>query len=839
MKKFTLMLAFLGMIFSSVQTAFADDEKWGGKRIATVSEAVTSLEGLTDGFYVLRNVARQTYLRENDNHVLYLWNATNGSQNLEDIKTAFEHKSSTLSSVVYVKKNEGTEYYTMQFRSGQYLGSSLPNGTQVSSNATAGEIEIKATDTANQFNFRPKDSNWANGNGSGGYSEGTFTGWGTSAPGAGGNGSYQFYPCTLEDNPVVDVTWTVKAGENTVTTFTTAVDLNTTVALPTFEMSYFFTNATLVTPENTTVTKENCNFTINVTEGKAPYTASTAANPVWYTVKFRNDEAHYMNHVNISDANIGTQRNNTKDFFQANAGVETFNGGLWAFVKDGLGVKVLSKQTGKYVKVASSENATKATLDATGTVFIVKQNSFNNNAGFSLQVPGDAEAHVGDHASATLGVWKYSLSQNDGGSCFQIAQAGETEVNTAKELLTDSLDKIVVVEQDATYATARTQASIDAAKAALQAATSINDLNNSILDLANMISFEEGAYYRIVNCNGITKKYLSSASIFVGTDGNLATSYTNDNNIDRKVRRVKANDALVPQLWQFVKNGNTYKIKNANNGCRMSSYADPIDMPIDVNAGGDYTIKVAPSVTFNGNDGKTMAQLVVGGHIMNAFNGDSGEFLKAYDVQNDKGGFWQFEKITKIPVAISEAKYATVGFPFAVQVPAESGVKAFYVSSIANGTIALTEIENGIIPANQGAILYYESGATSVDLAITTTDATLEDNKLTATAAKRIGYAADANYLLARNEAGNAAFLKSELTSVPANKAYINADNVPAEEASAATLNFVFDGTTTGINGVATNNGDNMEYFDLNGRRVLYPANGIFVTKTGKKVFIK
>lgn len=840
MKKITLMLALLGSVFTSVQTAFAADPDWEGKRVKSLSEAVTSLEGLGDGYYVLRNVGRKTFLREDSNHNLNLWNATNGSDDLTTVQNAFVGKTTILSSVVYVSKNEGSDKYTMTFKSGQYLGS-LPHATQASSSTTAGEIEFSYAGDG-QFNFRPTGSEWANGNGSGGYSEGSFTGWGTTAPGANGNGSYQFFPVTLEDNPVVSVTWTVKnaADDSTVGTFTTTADKGSTVALPDFERSYFFTDATLVTPENTTITDENNAFTINVTVGEAPYTASTAAAPVWYNIKLRNDEGRYINHVMSTDNGIGTQRANTKAFFASEGGIETFNGGMWAFVSNGLGVKLLNKQTGKYVK-ATAANNTAASLvsDADATTFIVKTNTYNSGAGFSLQVPGTANAHIGDHCAGRLGAWVNNKSQNDGGSCFEIALAETAEnLTIGKELLTDSLSNVTPNEADATYATAGTQAAIDAVKATVEAATSINVLNKGIFDLLNSPAFEANAYYRIVNCSS-TKKYLTSAPIFVGTDGTLVTSYNAGISGDRVVRRVAEGEALVPQLWQFVSNGNnTYKVKNANTGCRLSSNANPIDMPINVNAGGDYTIKAVPSATFSGNDGKTMMQLVVDGHQMNAFGGNYNSIMAAWDDANDKGGYWQFEKVTEVPVAISEANYATVGFPFAVQVPAESGVKAFYVSSIANGTIALTEIADGIIPANQGAILYHE-GATDVNLAITSTEATIEGNLLTATAAKRVGYEADANYLLALNEAGNAAFLQSELTSVPANKAFINAENVPASEAGAATLNFVFNGTTTGINGVAADNANNTEYFDLSGRRVLYPANGIFVTKAGKKVFIK
>lgn len=839
MKKITFMLALLGFIFTSVQSAFATDEKWENKKIATVSAAIEGLDNLTDGYYLLRNVGRKTFLRENDGKDLYLWNATNGSDDLATVQAKFVNSYAYMSSVVYVTKNADSDKYTMQFKSGQYIGTSLPHGSTASSNATAGEVEFAALGSS-QFAFRPAGSEWANGNGNGGYTEGTFTGWNTTLPGAGGNGAYQLFPVTLAEVTTVACTWTVKAGENTVGTFTTEVENGTVISeLPTMpEMSYFYSNPTLATPENAEVSADNCNFTINVDEAAAPYTASTAANPTWYTIKLRNDDTHYICHVLPTDNGIGSQRSFTAEFCKNQGKLQTYEGFLWAFVKDGFGVKLLNKQTGKYV-VASGTNA--ATLDANGTTFIVKTNTNNNSIGFSLQIPGSSNIHIGDHVNGgILGGWNSGLSQNDNGSCFQIALATtEASLAVGKEVAIDTLSNLAVIEADATMATAHTQASVDAAKAAVEAATTPEAIINAAYNMYDVPAFEADAYYRIQNINNITKKYLTSAPIFVGKDGSLSTSYHAGLSGDRVIRRVADNANFVSQLWQLVSNGNgTFKIKNANTGCRMSSYVSPIDMPIDVNAGGDYTLKVVPTTTFAGNDGTTMLRMVVGNQIINAYGGDAQDILSAYNQESDKGGYWQFVKVTEVPVEISAANYATVGFPFAVKVPAESGIKAFYVSNIADGKMELTEFENGIIPANTGAILYHD-GATTANLAITTTDATVDNNKLTATAAKRVGYDAESTYVLALNGEGNAAFLKSDLTSVPANKAYVSADQVTEGEGAAAVLNFVFGGTTTAINGVEANNGNNVEYYDLNGRRVLYPANGIFVTNAGKKVFIK
>lgn len=833
MKKFTFMLALVGAMFSSVQSAFATDEKWENKKITSVSAAVESLDALTDGYYVLRNVGRKTFVRENDNNSLYLWNATNGSDDLSAVQTAFVNSTTLLGSVVYVTKNTDSDYYTMQFKSGQYIGSTLPNGGAASSNATAGEVEISYV-SDNQFNFRPTGSNWANGNGSGGYSEGTFTGWGTSAPGANGNGAYQFFPVTLEETQEIAVTWTVKAGDKTITTFTTMEEKESEITtVPSFESSYYFTDAQLVAPENNVVSPDNCNFTINVTEGTAPFEASTAANPTWYTVKFRNNDSKHLCHIIPTDSNIGSNKELTADYCNQFRKKTTFEGFLWAFVNDGLGVKILNKQTGKYVECAATNGAA-ATLGTTGTKFFVKTNT---NGGFSLQIAGTTTAFIGDHASNRLGSWNTTAqdNQNDGGSNFGITLADEA-IAVLKTVSTDSLNALTPIVET-TMAAAGTEASINAAKAAVEAATTVAGVD-AAMELVYIPVLDANAYYRIASVSS-TNKYASSAPIFVGTDGKLATSYNANLSGDRVIRRVAEGSALVPQLWQFTANADgSYKIKNANTGLHMSPWVSgsPIDMPIAENNSGNFTLKANSSAAFTGDDCQTMMQMVLSGHLINAYGGNNNNIMQNWDDKTDKGCYWQIIKVTEIPVEISAANYASVGFPFAVQVPAESGVKAFYVASIANGMMGLKEFENGIIPANQGAILYHD-GETSVNLAITTTDATV-DNKLVAATAKRVGFDAESTYVLALNGEGNAAFLKSELTSVPANKAYVAAESV-STESSAAVLNFTFGGTTTGINGVEATDNSNVEYYDLNGRRVLYPSNGIFVTNAGKKVFIK
>jgi len=75
----------------------------------------------------------------------------------------------------------------------------------------------------------------------------------------------------------------------------------------------------------------------------------------------------------------------------------------------------------------------------------------------------------------------------------------------------------------------------------------------------------------------------------------------------------------------------------------------------------------------------------------------------------------------------------------------------------------------------------------------------------------------------------------SSITAVPANKAYLPHDNSSAY--NALRLSF---GEVTGLDAVAAPVKDaDKVYYDLQGRRILYPTHGVYVTAAGEKVFIQ
>ena len=845
-----------------VNSAYADDaEGWNGKYIKSVSEAITSMDQLSDGFYLFRQNVKKTFLYENraenggsissgdgpsdfhENQLLISW-AGNSSDDVAYFKTSFEGVSKDmLSYVVRVTKNDdGT--FQLQFRSGKYMPNALNVGWNGNGNGDekkvyavdeAGKIEITYI-SGSYFKFKGQGNDY--------YAEG----WGNthqtgkfcSATSESDETKYEIFPVTLSDPQPVSCTFTaLDANENVLATITQDEQEGEEVTNPFKEYSYFYA-PTFV--ESDLVAKEtNHDFHVKFTESDVPFQFSTADAPVWYTIHFRRtDENKYLRHVNAADEKISTTA------FSGDNGYPSFCGGLWAFVRDGLGVKLLCKQTGTYVTVDNANNGQAAKLDANGMAFIVKTNSSDPNAsnpsvsstGFSLKYPGVDKAYLGDHASG-LGIWtpaeSWADSQNDAGSCYQIALA---DVNDIVNIGKESFDHNTAVnEAQGNFLTAGSNdAAVQAAKEAAQSATTLAQLDAAYEKLCYAYP-EANAYYRIKNVS--TSEYVHTDNVEVGTDGALG------GNVD--VERSTSTANLVGQLWQFEADGNgKYYVKNANSGRYFSNETDKhIYLATEANeatAKGSFTFKAFPNVTLKNNvsnDGKTTLQLRLNDeNRINAYQGTYNKYLQNWDGDGDAdgGGYWTFEKVTSITVKIGDTGWTSVCYPFAVTIPAESTVKAYYAEKTTTDGLQLTEVEGNVIPANQGVFLVNVDGATNVNIEITNNaNATLDNNLLSGATAKRTGFAANDTYLLGLSNSDSPALLKSTLTWVPANKAYFLASKL-ANGINMLSLTFA---QNTGIGEAAANAAKNETYYDLNGRVVLYPQHGIFVTKSGRKVYVK
>lgn len=844
MKKITfflsLLLAFVG-VTANAQTS----RSW--KKLsanADVANAVTDLSQLTDGgTYAFYSVGQSKYITINNFDNLHFGRAAS--------LAATDAESGLAVFKFHITTTGGNTTYTFETAiEGQYMPAAADNngkgGATATGTAASFVIQNKTinekTPVTNEGQFVIVNKEATNGKyyafDMGGDDTNQFCGW----EGKGSNCWYKIVPVTVSEETAnaYKVAHIAKKDGVALETYNEWVKDGATTSAHTFMTPYYYEVTNNV--KNWVVSAGNNQFeyTFNKVEGKdAPVEFSTDNNKVWYTLKTRNSNGNYL--VRQADNIIRSGGNSGVSKYDATCitSLDLLDGGLWAFVEDGVAVKLLNKQNGKYLRVNGANN--QANFNGAASKFYFKEITPDGGftADFSLQYA--ATSFLGDHSTTPdgtplLATYNNAGAYKDNGSAFiakKIDLNSDAQfLSLAKSAVTAEIDAATANNASSENLVTQTADALSTGKTKVTSATSYDAVvaahATAFYYPANV---DANAYYQIIAQNVPTgKAYISSESMVVNKNGVLEEGAKES----RTINRTTPSDALVPQMWQLVANTDgSYKIKNANTNCyigQIVSNGTGVHMPIGDDGVGDYVI----------TKGLATNKFILknGSHMLNAFQGDHNTIIADYagNHSGDTGSNWVIKKVTTVPVSITDAKYATVAFPFATKVATE-GVKAYYATGAADGMITLVEYPEGIIPANQGALLYNAKGATTANLTIEATSNTVENNILLPTTAKRSGFTANDTYVLAKNAEGEAAFLKNGLTVVPANKAYVATTNIPAGSSSNV-LNFNF-GQTTGINGVVAADKAGVQYFDLQGRRVLYPAHGIFVTNNGKKVFVK
>ena len=172
-----------------------------------------------------------------------------------------------------------------------------------------------------------------------------------------------------------------------------------------------------------------------------------------------------------------------------------------------------------------------------------------------------------------------------------------------------------------------------------------------------------------------------------------------------------------------------------------------------------------------------------------------------------------------------------------------TGVKA-YKAKIDNDEVKLTEIADGIVPANTGVILYSTTAKTySIPFANTTATADFTDNEMVGTielTAVPWTEGTNHNYILQKDDNGEAKFFKATGAKLIASRAYLSTPfDVSADASRGLSIVFEEEGGTTGIASAAkpqrTMQG---EVYNLSGQRVAQPTKGLYIVN-GRKVVIK
>lgn len=183
--------------------------------------------------------------------------------------------------------------------------------------------------------------------------------------------------------------------------------------------------------------------------------------------------------------------------------------------------------------------------------------------------------------------------------------------------------------------------------------------------------------------------------------------------------------------------------------------------------------------------------------------------------------------------AATDASYATFCMPIDCKIVSTETTKAYTGKYDAtNGSLNMSEITDGIIPANEGVVLKNaDNNVTSVKFtANANTTATL-DNDLQGTTAE-IAFANLGDKLVFGRSNNVVGFYTAGGTAaLPANRAYLNQSLINGAAAVAMNFNPV----ATGISNIRNNNKVNAPIYDLTGRRVFNTTKGNLYIQNGSK----
>ena len=610
--------------------------------------------------------------------------------------------------------------------------------------------------------------------------------------------------------------------------------------------------------KNSTTKDTEGNVVFNVTSN-LPFTISPDEEHLTYQyLRTRDDDTHYL--VAAYDEGTTTSGKTQSRLAVSKSSLSSMQnlvGKGWAMVKKPGTLNqfyLYNEATGNLkLTLANNNQGTKATMTETGTPFYIKHQpaEFTGfTGGFTIQPENDNNHAVGDHNAGELCYWSDRANGeselNDGGSIFRVVNEAEM-VNACKSIISQT-----------GFAGSFTSNVI----AGFNAYTTLSDFftlyewtRQSDLSYAKV---DPNKFYRIYFKR--STQYVNNSGAFADANGTVSEDEASRDLLTVNSENVEAN---VSTICNFVATGTegVYNIQNPNSkfwwGTTKAGHQTKLYTTKEQQYAGKYS--VVYGVDFNDvpcvlikdteitEDWKYLASRFDGEYnkqIDNRANvTDAGEFEPAVAIY--------IKEVTSYPVTF-KAEYATLTLPFDVTIPTD--VKAYVASGVNTSPegvreLTLTEV-NTTIPANTPVVLQCTAAqaptaeaTATYEFPLTNTVTSYEGiNLLSPTTVRRTGLTANTFYGLSVGADDTVGFNISAITSVPANKAYLTKASLSTSATQPETAAFIgcnFGGATTGLDGIITNSEDNNIYYDLNGRRVLYPSTGIYVKGNGQKVFIK
>ncbi len=303
----------------------------------------------------------------------------------------------------------------------------------------------------------------------------------------------------------------------------------------------------------------------------------------------------------------------------------------------------------------------------------------------------------------------------------------------------------------------------------------------------------------------------------------------------------------------WVKTGNAYSNTSDKQGWVISRNAKTESEAWERESPGKNRIYMflAPSKSFSFTNGgtKRAVKVYVNGTEKKSADSDAltdieGNEDNAYMVaivSNQTSGDGAIKSISisksSVSVLVGDTGWSTYSSAYALDFGnAETGIEAYTITSNSGTTLTTNKI-TGTVAANTG-LLVKGTANTSYNVPVVATGDAAGTNLLVASVAGgtvSAGTDSFVNYVLVNNS-GTAEFqwIGSNSATLGANKAYLSISGGPA---SAHGLFIDIDSDVTGIKNIKVGSDDNI-YYDLQGRRVLYPTKGLYIVN-GKKVIVK
>lgn len=504
---------------------------------------------------------------------------------------------------------------------------------------------------------------------------------------------------------------------------------------------------------------------------------------------------------------------------------------------------------GTYNGGATSTDQFTLTTSDTGYAFLHTKATTYLNASVSLV---DTDADGNRNANTGLGLW----NANGTGSCFTFTSVDDMVPAEANAYIN---------EPDANYTTEDGYAAISTENATILNYLYLYNYNKSLSALSSALDdiADDATSFDINKPFNMGLDGSKIYQIISYNDGQVvyADPYKDsEGGVYDQGRNLLTGSVPEAQTAMIItESGANYYIQHANSEywlCNVNDggFGGTPDLPYYQSSSTPYVIKPANyksnvfALKTSTGDNKWLA---CGGEN-NTLTVLTEDPTTANEYAGNPAGFWLIKEIKSIPVTIGAAKWSTLCLPVAVTVPSDESLKVYTVSGVNNttGVMTLEKVVAGTVVAKKTGLLLAstsENASDTYNFTVSTEAGTsYNDNKLMGTTARRIGFntapATDPttitipHYALAQQD-GVVAFYPSTLNILPANKAYIKKADI--ESSGSANRALYMTGNTTGVDSTLIQNGETEEYYDLNGRRVLYPTTGIYATRSGKKVFIK